>query len=993
MEPIVLVLVLAAALLPVIALARLAETRNRVNELRSRLGDLEAQVRILRRETAAPASPARAEAPVAERPPPLPAPATVRRPIPKMAAPVEAAPPPLSDPAGPRETPAPAEPPAPDVGWEEFMGAKLFAWIGGLALFLGIAFFVKYSFDHNLAPPEARVAIGFAAGLALLLVGDLTKRKENAVTAQTLSATGTVVLYAVTYACRSYYHFAFFGVVPTFVVMALITGVAFLLSVRMNALVVAVLGVAGGFLTPVFISTGQDYPLGLFGYIALLDIGLLCIAQRQRWKILQALGAAGTLITQVSWLAAFFVADRYFDVNNVLVPMAVLAGFQFLFFAAAWWAIRADRQDDSAAGPALLMGCVAVAAAFYFLAFPTLGHRPFLLCGYLFLADIGLIGLSVIAERLAAVRMPVGLAAFLFLGTWTEMHLTDNYLVAALSCTFVFALLHSLLPLALRRFKKSPEPVWRQLFPICSLALVLIPIFQFNDYSLLIWPFALLIDALAFLVAVATGALAPLLIALALTLAAIGGALAGVPADLTGLPAGLCLLAGCSFFFITAGSWAARRLMPREAAPGDLLGSPADLENLALQLPALSAILPFLLLIMVMTRLPLHDPSPVFGLALVLIVLLLAMARVLSLDGLPVVGLVCILALEHTWMASQYFFGRTRLSLDWFLLFYGVFTLFPFLFRRRFAETKAPWAASALAGPLHFYLVYEAVKAVFPAMQPGLLPAMFAVPSLAGLVLLARSHPAANPARNTQLAFHGGAVLFFITLIFPLQFHREWITISWALEGAALCWLFRKIPHPGLRLVGFGLLVVAFARLGLNPLVLSYHARAAHPFFNWYLYAYAVVSMALFAGAILLSGRRNLAGGMDLPPLLYTMGTVLAFLLVNIEIADFFSAPGAPVLTFEFSGNFARDMSYSIAWALFALLLLVIGIARRSAPVRYAAIGLLSAAILKLFLHDLSELDQLYRIAAFIAVSVIAILASFLYQRFFAFQTRAQEPR
>ena len=155
------------------------------------------------------------------------------------------------------------------------MGAKLFAWIGGLALFLGVAFFVKYSFEHNLIPPELRVAIGFAVGLTLLSGGVLLKRKENAVTAQTLCATGILVLYSVTFACRAYYHFALFGLVPTFLLMTLITAVAFLLAVRMNAIVVAVLGIAGGFLTPVLLSTGQDNPLALFGFIALLDMGLL----------------------------------------------------------------------------------------------------------------------------------------------------------------------------------------------------------------------------------------------------------------------------------------------------------------------------------------------------------------------------------------------------------------------------------------------------------------------------------------------------------------------------------------------------------------------------------------------------------------------------------------------------------------------------------------------------------------------------------------------
>jgi uncharacterized membrane protein len=123
--------------------------------------------------------------------------------------------------------------------------------------------------------------------------------------------------------------------------------------------------------------------------------------------------------------------------------------------------------------------------------------------------------------------------------------------------------------------------------------------------------------------------------------------------------------------------------------------------------------------------------------------------------------------------------------------------------------------------------------------------------------------------------------------------------------------------------------------------------------------------------------------GNNAPPLLYGMGTVLAFLLVNIEIADYFTAPGAQSLTFDFSEYFGRDMSYSIAWALFALIMLVIGISKRLAPVRYAGIGLLAVTLFKLFFHDLSQLQQLYRIAAFIVVAVIAIFASFLYQRFF----------
>jgi uncharacterized membrane protein len=265
----------------------------------------------------------------------------------------------------------------------------------------------------------------------------------------------------------------------------------------------------------------------------------------------------------------------------------------------------------------------------------------------------------------------------------------------------------------------------------------------------------------------------------------------------------------------------------------------------------------------------------------------------------------------------------------------------------------------------------------------GLLPAAFALPPVLGLVVVLKTEPAASQARTAQLAWFGGVALFFVTLIFPIQFERQWITLGWALEGAALLWLFHRVPHAGLRLAGAGLLVAAFVRLALNPAVLGYHPRSAAAIFNWYLYAYGIVTICLFAGAWLLAPPRHQILGVNAPPLLTGLGTVLAFLLVNIEIADYFSDPGS-TLTFQFSGNFARDMTYSIAWALFALVLLVIGIGRRIRALRYAGLGLLGVTILKLFFHDLARLDQLYRIGAFVAVAAIAMLASFAYTRFYA---------
>jgi uncharacterized membrane protein len=973
-------LLIAILVLPFVALARANAAKRGLEDLAARLSSLEKEVRSLGRPTVpAPKSEAVVAVPQAFGVPP-PVPITTTAPVVQDK---KSVPTPIPEKFVKKSVPQIAAPAKPPINWEQFMGAKLFAWIGGLALFLGVAFFVKYSFEHNLIPPELRVAIGFVVGAGLVIGGLLLKRKENAVTAQTLCATGTLVLYAVTFACRAYYHFAFFGLIPTFLLMTLITAIAFLLAVRLNAIVVAVLGIAGGFLTPVLLSTGEDNPLGLFGYIALLDIGLLAVAQRQRWSALPILGAIGTALMQFAWVAAFFVPEKYFAGNKVLIAMAVFAGFQALFLAASAWSKRTGKKSRKLFACAIGLGAVSMFSAFYLLSFQTLAHRPTLLFSYLFVVDLGLLALTLIESGLVAVQALAGLAAFIFLGAWTGNYLTTGRLYTALAFYFVFTLFHAAAPLALQRLRKIEMPWWSHAFPAFALLLVLMPIFQLSQLSILVWPFVLIVDLVAIILALATATLLPIVAVLVLTLMAMAGWLCRIPQELTGLPTALCLLGGFAIFFVIAAIWASRRLTtPGTRAP-----------NVSVQLPALSATLPFLLLIMVTLRLPLANPSPVFGLALLLVILLLGMSAIFSLDLLPALELMCVLALEHAWHFEHFDPAHATLPLVWYLGFYTVFTIFPFIFHQKFAGKSVPWAAAALAGPLHFYLVYDLIRSAYPSVVPGLVPAAFGLPCLLGLAVLLKRTPLTSPARNAQLALFGGAALFFITLIFPIEFDRQWITVGWALEGAALCWLFHRVPHPGLRLAGIGLLVIVFARLALNPAVLSYHPRAAFPILNWYLYTYGIATGCLFAAARLLAPPRHRVLGHSALPLLYTLGAVLGFLIVNIEIADYFSAPGTAALTFQFSGNFARDMSYSIAWALFALLLLIVGIRKRTAPARYASLALLGVTVLKLFFHDLSRLDQLYRIVAFIVVAVIAILASFLYQRFLATAEKNNEAR
>ena len=57
----------------------------------------------------------------------------------------------------------------------------------------------------------------------------------------------------------------------TFLLLVIVTAVAVLLSIRRQSLFIAVLGLLGGFAAPALLSSGQNNPLGLFGYLLLLN--------------------------------------------------------------------------------------------------------------------------------------------------------------------------------------------------------------------------------------------------------------------------------------------------------------------------------------------------------------------------------------------------------------------------------------------------------------------------------------------------------------------------------------------------------------------------------------------------------------------------------------------------------------------------------------------------------------------------------------------------
>jgi uncharacterized membrane protein len=231
-----------------------------------------------------------------------------------------------------------------------------------------------------------------------------------------------------------------------------------------------------------------------------------------------------------------------------------------------------------------------------------------------------------------------------------------------------------------------------------------------------------------------------------------------------------------------------------------------------------------------------------------------------------------------------------------------------------------------------------------------------------------------------RLALVAGAALAFVTVAIPLQLRQQWITIGWALEGAALAWLYRRIPHRGVLYSAVTLLATVFVRLALNPEVFFYEPRGMQVV-NWYLYTYVLCAAAmLLAGWWLSRTDDRLLGTVRSSQLLPAAGTILLFLLLNIEIADFYAT--GPTIVFKFGSTVAQDLTYTIGWLVFGLALLAVGIYLGTRPGRVAAVALIAVTAFKCFLYDLASLEGLHRVASFVGLAISLALVSLALQKY-----------
>lgn len=291
-----------------------------------------------------------ARSPVPPSPPlPEPAPATEAEPAEPPPVPGSAPPEPEAEPelvpAALASSPQEHSPEYGRQAMETRMGLTLVNRIGVVTLILGVGFFFKYAVDNQWIGPMGRVALGVLAGLVTLVAGGWLWTRGQRIFAQGVTGLGIALLYLSFYASFGFYH-----LVPqeaAFVLMVVNTVAAGALALRYDALAIAALGLVGGYLTPVLLSTGQDAPWVLFSYILLLNIGAVAVASRKRWRLLDLVAFIATALLYTTWYESWFQPEKR------LVATV---------FALAYYAVFATRRSRFLLAAVQALGALAVAA-------------------------------------------------------------------------------------------------------------------------------------------------------------------------------------------------------------------------------------------------------------------------------------------------------------------------------------------------------------------------------------------------------------------------------------------------------------------------------------------------------------------------------------------------------------------------------------------------------------------------------------------------------
>ncbi|MDF1851152.1 MAG: DUF2339 domain-containing protein [Verrucomicrobiales bacterium] len=193
--------------------------------------------------------------------------------------------------------------------------------IGIFILILGIGFFLSYTATSEAMGPLVRVSVSVLTGAVLLAGGLKLISGRYDLIGQGLAGAGFATFY---FSFFTGFRLEVIGAPLAFALMILVTVAAGVIAIRRNSLLIAILGIAGGYLTPFMIETENPSVVSFLGYLLLLGSGVLFIAWKRDWRILNYIGFAATSLLTLKAVNAGFAPDRFWEFMPFLIGFFVL---------------------------------------------------------------------------------------------------------------------------------------------------------------------------------------------------------------------------------------------------------------------------------------------------------------------------------------------------------------------------------------------------------------------------------------------------------------------------------------------------------------------------------------------------------------------------------------------------------------------------------------------------------------------------------------------
>ncbi len=826
------------------------------------------------------------------------------------------------------------------VDWEQFTGVKLFAWLGAVALFCGAGFFVKYSIDNNMISPALRLALGALAGIGLVAWSLLVDRKKYRVTSQILASGAVGVLYTVSYATAHIYHYI--PGLAGFILLALVSASAFVLSVFLEGVSISALGAIGAFAVPVLISTGESNILVLFGYLALVNLGLFAVVRRLKSAPLFLLGTAGTLI---------LLALAMMNNGTWRTPLAVCgAGMAtvslyslFLFFMPR---PLCREREIRAAG-------ISVFAAAFILMLALLGrHEAYTMALSVFTVTMAVI-LGYIREEWSSLSVwgsaLTFLAALLAAATGNSPYGNSVNLILF----FLWGISGGLGPLMIvKKYGLSKLALrWFRIFPLASMLITVLLLVINPASSPAFWPMVLGLDLIGMFLYFLVGSVSGLIAISVITV--LNGILwiLRLPASTAHLGFYAVLLA--SGAVLCAGAMLLFKYLPA-LLPSPFLkafggGTVSMHEKKPEWLTASPALGIFILL---GTSFLIQSPIQVNpGMATGIFFLVVALFLGFRMTSVPVMitSLFAFVLAQSCWMARAIPGSGLDISmLVWSASLWAASLIVPVLFFRKASSHPALWQGWAIFELVQTLYLLRASNMRYERSASGWIVVGLFLLKLPLIVYLLKSL-AGKAERNRVLAVHGAVLLFYASAVAVLLLSREWLGLTLVFEAAGLLWLNRRIEHPGLPLVSSLMAPAGLALLIANLSVLKRAGDFA--VLNPAFISLALATAALAASVALAPKKTMRKIAIPFPSFFMWLAAGTGFILVNFFVADAFALrTGSLIIASDIFSNAdsLRFACYSLLWTLFGAALWSAG--KLPKGLRFAGLILLGAGALRVII-------------------------------------------